>query len=120
MTLSVKELLSVPILLKVFPHAKLPYIEVFTTHYDQFECRGLITPLRIIHFLSQCGCETGGFIEFDELPHPNNGGDYGNYENRPEIGNIHQGDGVKYRGRGCISLTGRGNYRWIGRSLSQK
>jgi len=37
------------------------------------------------------------------------------YEGRIDLGNIQAGDGVRYKGRGYIQLTGRGNYTNYGK-----
>jgi putative chitinase len=65
---------------------------------------GIDTPIRRAHFLAQCAHESGGFKWVREFASGTA------YEGRSDLGNTQKGDGVKYKGRGYIQLTGRANY----------
>jgi putative chitinase len=73
------------------------------------------TPLRLAHFLAQICHETGGFRYLREIWGPTAA--QKRYEFRADLGNDRLGDGKLYAGRGLIQLTGRANYRRVGKAL---
>lgn len=71
----------------------------------------ITTPQRIQMFLAQVGHESGQLRYVEELASGQA------YEGRSDLGNSHPGDGVKYKGRGLIQVTGRDNYIACGLAL---
>jgi len=63
------------------------------------------TPDRQSHFLAQVIHESDGLRTTQEYASGSA------YEGRKDLGNVHKGDGVRYKGRGLIQLTGRANYQ---------
>jgi putative chitinase len=102
------------------------------------------TPLRLAHFLAQCGHESGGFRATQEnlnysakglngifkkyFPTEASAAAYARnpqkiankvYANRMANGDETSGDGYKFRGRGYIQLTGRANYTSFGKAIGE-
>ena len=102
------------------------------------------TPLRLAHFLAQCGHESGGFKVTQEnlnysakglagifkkyfpteavaTPYARQPQKIANkvYANRMANGSEASGDGYKFRGRGYIQLTGRDNYTQFGKAIGE-
>lgn len=68
---------------------------------DEFEIN---TPARQAAFLAQIAHESGSFRYVKEIASG------GAYEGRTDLGNVEIGDGIRFKGRGLIQITGRRNY----------
>ncbi len=71
------------------------------------------TPLRICHFIAQVAHESDCFNAMEEYA---SGADY---EGRDDLGNTQPGDGVRFKGRGLMQLTGRSNYAEFSKAMNQ-
>jgi putative chitinase len=105
---------------------------------------GINTPLRLAHFLAQCGHESGGFRATQENLNYSAKGLLGifkkyfptvalatAYQRKPEMiasrvygGRMGNGpeatrEGYKFRGRGYIQLTGKENYTAFGKAIGE-
>ncbi len=73
--------------------------------------QGITTEPRKEMFLAQLAHESGGLRYMEEIASG------AAYEGRKDLGNTQPGDGRRYKGRGPIQLTGRANYREVGKAL---
>jgi putative chitinase len=106
--------LSLAQLLAVYPLAGEPRCEAHIEAINNVLDRAQVTThLRLAMLLAQCGAESGQLrwlVESAESAAV--------YEGRKDLGNFSPGDGVKYRGRGVIQITGRFNYDKAGHALA--
>lgn len=92
-------------LARIMPYGKnrIPtYIDIINNWSGHF---GIDTPLRMAHYLAQIAHESAELRYTKELASGSA------YEGRKDLGNTQKGDGVRFKGRGLIQITGRANYK---------
>ena len=96
----------------VMPNLSQAKAEQYLPHLNRAMAEANITtPQRKAAFLAQLAHESGQLRYMEEIASG------AAYEGRRDLGNTQPGDGVRYKGRGPIQLTGRANYRAAGRAL---
>lgn len=98
----------------IMPHATAENLEKFTQPLNEtMEKYQINTPQRISCFLAQLAHESGCLKYVRELA------DGKAYEGRKDLGNSESGDGVKFKGRGLIQITGKINYAALSKEFGQ-
>lgn len=92
------------------------WLSPITSAMDMYQIN---TPKRQAAFLAQIGHESGGMNWTHELWGPTDA--QKSYEppssKATQLGNTQPGDGLRFRGRGLLQITGRANYDAVGRAL---
>jgi putative chitinase len=114
-------MLSEAMLMEIMPNLKsdlcYEYFPFLRQAMDEFEIN---TPLRESAFVAQIAHESGELRYLEEIWGPTSA--QKRYEppskKASELGNKLAGDGKRFKGRGAIQITGRGNYKKFGEQLS--
>lgn len=94
-------------LLTIMPYAKARVDKFLGPLNEAMAAYNINTPLRMAAFLAQLGHESGQLRYVVELASG------AAYEGRKALGNTSPGDGIRYKGRGLIQLTGKANYKQL-------
>jgi len=98
----------------VCPSSKASIRKEFGREFNSFcERYDLSNDNRKAHFIGQCAVESACYKVTTEYASGNA------YNGRKDLGNTRPGDGPRFRGRGLIQLTGRANYKKMGKKLRQ-
>lgn len=98
-------------LIKIMPYARARAATFLAPLNDTMTEFGIDTPARQASFLAQVGHESGQLRYVRELASGTA------YEGRKDLGNTQPGDGVRFKGRGLIQITGRANCLACGKAL---
>ena len=97
-------------ILAIMPNAQ-HLDEILPALIDTCKYYEINTSRRENAFIAQIAHESGEFRYLRELASG------AAYEGRADLGNTEPGDGIRYKGRGLIQITGRANYHLISNDL---
>lgn len=97
---------------RIYPHSTEKNRCLYLPHINRYSrIYGIDTYERMCAFVAQTGHESGQLRYVEELASGQA------YEGRKDLGNVRSGDGVRYKGRGLIQITGRANYTKLSKEL---